>query len=129
LIHKRNISATLKKDEKKEKDIYYLEKKLEKRFDKIDDNIEEMKISINKLKDITKNYYPIYLKDLLLVKLMNMKMKKKLIFPIKMIIIILLVRKKTAILGQINTNIKIINKNNTFQKVNDYKKILLLINL
>jgi hypothetical protein len=58
-----------------------------------------------------------------------MKMKKKLIFPIKMIIIILLVRKKTAILGQINTNIKIINKNNTFQKVNDYKKILLLINL
>jgi hypothetical protein len=49
LIHKRNISTTLKKDEKKEKDIHYLEKKLEKRFDKIDDNIEEMKISINNL--------------------------------------------------------------------------------
>ena len=33
----------------KEKDIKDFEKKLERKFDKIDNNIEEMKISINNL--------------------------------------------------------------------------------
>ena len=153
LIHMRSISASLKRNVKKVKDIDYLEKMFDKRFDKIekkldkldkiDDNIEEMKNSINSLflisilreniseekeKNMIKNYIETQYKKQLsnLVKELPVNKtiddEKKMNLPNQN-------NNNAKNIGKINPNIKNINNNNAFQKVNDYKKILLLINL
>ena len=46
LFHKRNISAPFKKIEKRAKNIHDLDEKFEKRFNKVDENMEVMNINI-----------------------------------------------------------------------------------
>ena len=48
-INMRSRSAPFKKDEKKEKDIYSLEKKFDKRFDNVDVKLDTIHDAINNL--------------------------------------------------------------------------------
>lgn len=139
LIHMRSISASLKRNVKKVKDIEYLEKKFDKRFDKIEkklDKLDEMNISINSLfllsilrediaeekeKSIIRNYIKRQYKQ----KLDNLYKElpvNKTIDDEKKINLPNQNNNNAKNLGQINPNIKNNNNNNAFQKVNDYKK-------
>ena len=160
LIHMRSISAPLKINKEKVKDIEYLEKKFDKRFDKFDkrfdkfdkrfdkfdkrldkiekklDKLDEMNISINSLfllfilreniaeekeKKIIRNYikrqYKTKLdnlyKELPVNKTIEDEKEKNL--PNQN-------NNDAKNIGQFNPNIKNINNNNAFQKINDYKK-------